>query len=108
MKQFHPLRKGGIDKHVAIVSVFTNTSNLKEMKFPTFGIGKRAKFRPIPNHSSFMIKEGTRRHQKERTTANTVNATRAPEIRLPRDNLKDFQSKKKEMNAKSSEIITNS
>lgn len=42
MEQVHPLRKGGIDKHVAIINVFTNASNLKEMKFSTFGVGKKA------------------------------------------------------------------
>lgn len=40
MQQFNPLRKGGINKHVSIINVFTNASNLEEMKFSAFGSGQ--------------------------------------------------------------------
>lgn len=36
MQKFSPFRNRGINKHVSVVSIFRNTSNLKEMKFSTF------------------------------------------------------------------------
>lgn len=36
MQKFSPFRNWGINKHVSIVNVFRNASNLKEMKFSAF------------------------------------------------------------------------